>query len=41
LEGGGHRFAAGGKLKSNPSEIDKVILEIKDAVNSATNLISR
>ena len=41
LEGGGHRFAAGGKLRSNPKEIDKVIIEIKDAVNNATTLISR
>jgi len=37
LEGGGHKFAAGGRLKSNPEEIDKVIDEIKDAVNKAIN----
>ncbi|MER5176282.1 MAG: DHHA1 domain-containing protein [Candidatus Nitrosocosmicus sp.] len=36
LEGGGHKFAAGGKLKSDPQEIDKVISEIKDAVTNAT-----
>ena len=36
LEGGGHKFAAGGKLKSDPQEIDKVINEIKDAVTNAT-----
>jgi uncharacterized protein len=36
LEGGGHKFAAGGRLKSNPEEIDKVIDEIKDAVANAT-----
>jgi nanoRNase/pAp phosphatase (c-di-AMP/oligoRNAs hydrolase) len=41
LEGGGHRFAAGGKLRSNPDEIDKVIREIKDAVNNATTFLSR
>ena len=40
LEGGGHRFAAGGKLRSNPEEMDKVIMEIKDAVNNATTLTS-
>jgi len=37
LEGGGHKFAAGGRLKSNPEEIDKVIDEIKDAVNKGIN----
>ncbi len=36
LEGGGHRFAAGGKLKSHPEEIDKVINEIKEAVLNST-----
>lgn len=41
LEGGGHRFAAGGKLRSNPKETDKVIIEIKDAVKNATTLTSR
>jgi oligoribonuclease NrnB/cAMP/cGMP phosphodiesterase (DHH superfamily) len=35
-EGGGHKFAAGGRLKSNPEEIDKVINEIKYAVTNAT-----
>ncbi|MDP8906145.1 MAG: hypothetical protein M3M88_01335 [Thermoproteota archaeon] len=40
LEGGGHRFAAGGKLRSNTEEIDKVIREIKDAVNNAATLIT-
>jgi oligoribonuclease NrnB/cAMP/cGMP phosphodiesterase (DHH superfamily) len=35
LEGGGHRFAAGGKLKSNPEDMDKVIDEIKYAVTNA------
>jgi uncharacterized protein len=38
LEGGGHKFAAGGRLKSNPEDIDKVIDEIKDAVTNAINL---
>jgi oligoribonuclease NrnB/cAMP/cGMP phosphodiesterase (DHH superfamily) len=36
LEGGGHKFAAGGKLKSNPEEIDKVIKEIKEALVNST-----
>ncbi len=36
LEGGGHKFAAGGRLKSNPDEIDKVINEIKNAVINET-----
>ena len=35
LEGGGHRFAAGGKLKSNPEDMDKVINEIISAVTTA------
>ncbi len=35
LEGGGHRFAAGGRLKSNPEDIDRVINEIKSAVTNA------
>jgi oligoribonuclease NrnB/cAMP/cGMP phosphodiesterase (DHH superfamily) len=35
LEGGGHRFAAGGRLKSNPEEIDKVIMELKFAITNA------
>jgi oligoribonuclease NrnB/cAMP/cGMP phosphodiesterase (DHH superfamily) len=35
LEGGGHRFAAGGRLKSNPEDTDKVINEIKSAVSNA------
>ena len=40
LEGGGHKFAAGGRLKSNPDKIDSVICEIKDAVRNSTNLMS-
>lgn len=36
LEGGGHKFAAGGRLKSSPDEIDKVIDEIRDAVTNVT-----
>ena len=36
LEGGGHKFAAGGRLKSNPEEIDEVINEIKNAIAGAT-----
>ncbi len=40
LEGGGHKFAAGGRLKSNPDNIDSVISEIKDAVRNSTKLIS-
>jgi uncharacterized protein len=36
LEGGGHKFAAGGKLKSNPEEIDKIMDELNDAVTNAT-----
>ena len=35
LEGGGHRFAAGGRLKSNPEDIDKVIEELKIAISNA------
>jgi uncharacterized protein len=35
-EGGGHKFAAGGRLKSNPEEMDKIIEEIKYAVTNAT-----
>jgi oligoribonuclease NrnB/cAMP/cGMP phosphodiesterase (DHH superfamily) len=38
LEGGGHKFAAGGKLKSNPGELDSVTNEIKDAVKNAISL---
>ena len=40
LEGGGHKFAAGGKLKSNPDETDNVINEIKEAVRNAINISS-
>jgi oligoribonuclease NrnB/cAMP/cGMP phosphodiesterase (DHH superfamily) len=40
LEGGGHKFAAGGRLKSNPDRMDSVISEIKDAVRNSTNLLS-
>jgi oligoribonuclease NrnB/cAMP/cGMP phosphodiesterase (DHH superfamily) len=36
LEGGGHKFAAGGRLKSNPEDMNKVIDEIKNAVTNAT-----
>jgi len=35
LEGGGHKFAAGGRLKSNPEDIDKVINELKIAISNA------
>ena len=35
LEGGGHRFAAGGRLKSNPEDIDKVVEELKNAIYNA------
>jgi nanoRNase/pAp phosphatase (c-di-AMP/oligoRNAs hydrolase) len=40
LEGGGHKFAAGGKLKSNTEETDKVINEVKDAVRNALGTTS-
>jgi uncharacterized protein len=36
LDGGGHRFAAGGRLKSNPEDTDKVIDELKFAIYNAT-----
>ena len=35
LEGGGHKFAAGGRLKSNPEDIDKVINELKIAISNS------
>lgn len=34
-DGGGHRFAAGGRLKSNPENIDEIIEELKKAVTNA------
>jgi oligoribonuclease NrnB/cAMP/cGMP phosphodiesterase (DHH superfamily) len=40
LEGGGHKFAAGGKLKSNPDEVDSVIDEIKNSVKNVTSTTS-
>jgi len=35
LDGGGHRFASGGRLKSNPENIDEITEELKKAVINA------
>ena len=35
LEGGGHKFAAGGKIKSDPQNRQQVINELKNAVENA------
>ncbi|MBA2266805.1 MAG: hypothetical protein H0W19_00485 [Nitrosopumilus sp.] len=34
LEGGGHEYAAGGKMKSNPDQIDEVLKEIQNATET-------
>lgn len=36
-EGGGHAYAAGGRLKSNPSNIEQVLQELKNALNNSFN----
>ncbi len=40
LEGGGHKFAAGAKLRSDPSNKDDIIMEIKEAVSKSVYKIS-
>jgi oligoribonuclease NrnB/cAMP/cGMP phosphodiesterase (DHH superfamily) len=35
LEGGGHKFAAGARLRSNPSNVDEVLIEIRNAVSKS------
>lgn len=35
MEGGGHKYAAGGKIRSDPEDIDKVILELGNAVENS------
>jgi oligoribonuclease NrnB/cAMP/cGMP phosphodiesterase (DHH superfamily) len=35
LDGGGHKFAAGGKLKSNHENMDEIEYELKEAVTKA------
>jgi oligoribonuclease NrnB/cAMP/cGMP phosphodiesterase (DHH superfamily) len=32
VEGGGHEYASGGKLKSNPKDVKRCIVELKDAI---------
>jgi oligoribonuclease NrnB/cAMP/cGMP phosphodiesterase (DHH superfamily) len=34
IEGGGHEYAAGGKMKSNPAQIDEVLEELQDATKT-------
>ena len=34
IEGGGHGYAAGGKMKSNPDESDEVLKELQDATET-------
>jgi oligoribonuclease NrnB/cAMP/cGMP phosphodiesterase (DHH superfamily) len=34
IEGGGHEYAAGGKMKSNPAQIDDVLEELQDATKT-------
>ncbi|MDQ4074164.1 MAG: hypothetical protein M3162_07665 [Thermoproteota archaeon] len=40
LEGGGHKFAAGAKLRSNPASKDDIMMEIKEAVSKSVYKIS-
>lgn len=38
LEGGGHKYAAGGKIRSDPEDIAMVILELKKAVENSIKI---
>ena len=35
LEGGGHQYAAGGKIRSNPLDITQIIIELRNAVENS------
>ena len=34
IEGGGHEYAAGGKMKSDPGQIDEVLKELENATET-------
>lgn len=37
VEGGGHEYAAGGKVRSNPENVDEIIEELKNATEYSLN----
>jgi nanoRNase/pAp phosphatase (c-di-AMP/oligoRNAs hydrolase) len=37
IEGGGHTFASGGRIRSNPDDFNNIIKEIREIVLKSTN----
>jgi hypothetical protein len=35
MEGGGHEYAAGGKMKSNPAQIEEILKELRLATETS------